>query len=177
MPKLNETQSILLAAAAQRDSGSLYPMPGSLTFSPRVANAITKLLSSALVEERETSDMAAFHRTDGDLNFGLFITTAGVDVIGIEPEGDDGTKNFSDATSPASPQSTQLETKTAQILALLSRSGGATLAELIDATSWLPHTTRAALTGLRKKGHNIERTKSGGNTCYRVIAPAAAEAA
>ena len=41
-------------------------------------------------------------------------------------------------------------TKTATVVALLGSDGGATLAELIAATGWLPHTTRAALTGLRK---------------------------
>jgi hypothetical protein len=34
----------------------------------------------------------------------------------------------------------------------LQRDCGATLEELIAATDWLPHTTRAALTGLRKRG-------------------------
>ena len=32
---------------------------------------------------------------------------------------------------------------------------GATLAELVAATGWLPHTTRAALTGLRKRGYAV----------------------
>ena len=59
-------------------------------------------------------------------------------------------------------------TKTAAIIALLKRNTGATLAELIAATGWLPHTTRAALTGLRKKGHVIERSKRGEATCYRI---------
>jgi site-specific DNA recombinase len=36
---------------------------------------------------------------------------------------------------------------------LLQRDCGATLEELIAATDWLPHTTRAALTGLRKRGY------------------------
>ena len=63
-------------------------------------------------------------------------------------------------------------TKTAAVIALLKRNTGATLAELIAATGWLPHTTRAALTGLRKKGHLIERSKRGEQTCYR-IAPGA----
>ena len=64
-------------------------------------------------------------------------------------------------------------TKNAAVIALLEREKGATLAELIAATSWLPHTTRAALTGLRKKGHAIERTKRGEETCYRIVAGAA----
>ena len=37
------------------------------------------------------------------------------------------------------------------------------------ATSWLPHTTRAALTGIRKKGHEVERMKRDDATCYRIV--------
>nr|MBA4769903.1 DUF3489 domain-containing protein [Sphingobium sp.] len=51
---------------------------------------------------------------------------------------------------------------------MLEREGGATLDELTSATSWLPHTTRAALTGLRKKGHDIDRRKRGDVTCYHL---------
>lgn len=58
--------------------------------------------------------------------------------------------------------------KIAQVLALLRRSEGATLAELVEATGWLPHTTRAALTGLRKKGHVLAKFKRGEVTCYRI---------
>ncbi len=43
---------------------------------------------------------------------------------------------------------------------------------MIEATNWLPHTTRAALTGLRKKGHEIERSKRDDTTCYRIVAKA-----
>lgn len=62
--------------------------------------------------------------------------------------------------SPARPS------KTAGVLALLRRDEGATLDELVAATNWLPHTTRAALTVLRKKGYAIERGKRGDTTCY-----------
>jgi DNA-binding transcriptional regulator PaaX len=31
----------------------------------------------------------------------------------------------------------------------------------------MPHTTRAALTGLKKKGHTIDRSKQGETSCYR----------
>lgn len=51
---------------------------------------------------------------------------------------------------------------------MVKRGEGATLAELVEATGWLPHTTRAALTGLRKKGHTIAKTKRGEATCYRI---------
>jgi DNA-binding MarR family transcriptional regulator len=58
--------------------------------------------------------------------------------------------------------------KIALVLDLLRRQEGATLAELIEATGWLPHSARAVLTGLRKKGHTIERAKRGELTCYHL---------
>ncbi len=59
--------------------------------------------------------------------------------------------------------------KTEKVLALLKRSEGAMLDELVEATGWLPHTTRAALTGLKKKGHRIERTKIDGVSRYSLV--------
>lgn len=66
------------------------------------------------------------------------------------------------ALSPRGPS------KISEVIALLKREGGATLAELIEATGWLPHTTRAALTGLRKKGHVIDKTSREGVTVYSI---------
>jgi hypothetical protein len=63
--------------------------------------------------------------------------------------------------------------KTAKVLSLLKRSEGTTLAELVEVTGWLPHTMRAALTGLRKKGHNIERAKVEGGSRYAIVGTAA----
>ena len=58
------------------------------------------------------------------------------------------------------------------MIALLQRADGATLAEMIEATGRLPHTTRAALTGLKKKGHAVEKAKRDDATCYRIAAKA-----
>ena len=60
------------------------------------------------------------------------------------------------------------ETKIDKVTALLKRKQGATLDEMVKATGWLPHTTRAAMTGLKKKGHIIERDKRGEFSCYRI---------
>ena len=56
--------------------------------------------------------------------------------------------------------------KIAQVIAMLERAGGATLTELVEMTGWLPHTTRAALTGLRKKGHVIGKESRDRVTVY-----------
>ena len=58
--------------------------------------------------------------------------------------------------------------KLAEVIDLLSREQGARIGELIAATNWLAHTTRAALTGLRKRGYEIERIRSDRITCYRI---------
>lgn len=51
---------------------------------------------------------------------------------------------------------------------MLKRSTGATLAELVATTGWLPHTTRAALTGLRKKGYMLDKQSRSGVTVYSI---------
>ena len=63
-------------------------------------------------------------------------------------------------------------TKRARLIGLLKAAGGADTATLSAALGWKQHSTRAALTGLRKAGFSIERTKSdGGNSaCYRITA-------
>ena len=59
---------------------------------------------------------------------------------------------------------------------LLSRKTGATAEEIGAATAWQPHSVRAYLTGLRKKGMIIEREeRRDGTKAYRLLkAPAAA---
>jgi len=57
-------------------------------------------------------------------------------------------------------------TKIACVITHLRREDGATLLELAAATKWQPHTIRAALTGLKRKGHLIEKGQRRGMTCY-----------
>ncbi len=59
-------------------------------------------------------------------------------------------------------------TKQNLVLDLLQRDGGVPLAAIVAATGWQNHTARAALTGLRKKGHAITRSKNDGETRYAV---------
>ena len=61
-------------------------------------------------------------------------------------------------------------TKTDQLIALLRRPEGASIEEMVETLGWLPHTARAALTGLKKKGHVIVRDKAGSVTVYKVSA-------
>jgi hypothetical protein len=59
--------------------------------------------------------------------------------------------------------------KLAQVIEHLQRADGATIPNLTEATGWLPHTTRAALTGLRKRGYAVIRERIGaGGSVYRI---------
>ena len=70
------------------------------------------------------------------------------------------------AAAPAMRQS-----KADLVLHLLQRTEGATIDQLIAATGGLPHTSRAALTGLKKKGHMVSSEKLEGQVrVYRVTA-------
>lgn len=75
-------------------------------------------------------------------------------------------------TPPAHPseigEAKKASSKIATVLELLARSDGTPVSELIEATGWLPHTIRAAITGLRKKGHSVQRIKRDGVTYYRL---------
>lgn len=75
----------------------------------------------------------------------------------------------SEEASSATPKQ---ESKTSLVLGLRQRPDGATIDQLAVATGWLPHTTRAALTGLKKKGHAVTSDKVEGRVrIYRVVAP------
>jgi len=68
------------------------------------------------------------------------------------------------ATAKAKPQ-----TKSDIVIALLDRAKGASLDEICKATNWQPHSARAFLTGLRKKGLVLAREQGADEgTIYRI---------
>lgn len=76
------------------------------------------------------------------------------------------------ANSPAPPPAAGKAPSKQECLAnMLVRDEGATLNQVIAVTGWLPHTTRAAMTGLRKKGYVIDSDKVDGVRTYRAVAP------
>lgn len=77
------------------------------------------------------------------------------------------------ATIEAAPP--KAESKTAIVTKLLTRARGATMDEMMTATTWQAHSVRAFLSGLRKKGSVLakEQRKSG-QLAYRMTKTAAA---
>jgi hypothetical protein len=61
-------------------------------------------------------------------------------------------------------------TKSATVRKMLRRASGATLAEITTVTTWQPHSARAFLSGIRKKGEPLQRdTRRDGTTCYKLM--------
>lgn len=80
--------------------------------------------------------------------------------------GDQVAPALATAIAPAAEPAAKPETKSARVIALLQRKEGATLEEMVGATGWLPHTTRAAMTGLKRKGQTITSIKADGVRRY-----------
>jgi hypothetical protein len=97
----------------------------------------------------------------------LVVTDAGLLAIGIEPVADPQPT----AAETPKPVNIRAGTKQAQIIALLQRPEGATIAEIVAATGWMAHTVRGVISGVLKKklGLAITVTKlEGRGSVYRI---------
>ncbi|TAL81646.1 MAG: DUF3489 domain-containing protein [Beijerinckiaceae bacterium] len=202
--KLTDSQLKLLTAAAEREDGAAsVPEKMKAVAANKVAQA---LIERKLMREiRAKPGMPIWRRDDEARCFSLVIMRAGRKALEMQtasaleqkaprqngqkaesvletpaPSDPEGSKEA--ASHPSANTSTKTcsarVTKKSKIIALLQRPEGASLEALIAATGWLPHTTRAALTGLRKSGYEIERRQEEGRgSIYRIVIPAASEAA
>ncbi len=60
------------------------------------------------------------------------------------------------------------QTKQSKLADMLRRKDGATIAQIMKAFSWQPHTARAAISGLKKRGEPVESAIKNGNRVYRI---------
>jgi len=76
-------------------------------------------------------------------------------------------------------QQSKPATKKAQLIRMLSRKAGADVAAISEKFGWLPHSTRAALTGLRKSGYELDAENPGNGKPlrYRITCKPTADAA
>jgi len=73
------------------------------------------------------------------------------------------------SVSVSSPDLPRASTKRAMLIGMIERAQGASVAEIGQRLGWLPHTVRAAITGLRHAGRDVTRSKNeSGQTVYRL---------
>src|SRR4051794_11665480 len=177
-PKLNDTQLIILSSASQREDG-LALLPEGVKGAAAKA-AITKLLGLGFLKEiRVKRDQPAWRTDEEEKPIGLKITKAGAAAIAVSEEYEVEEEAAEEPKAARKPKKRTAKettpsrgprqgTKKALVLSLLSRSKGATIDDLLSATGWLPHTTRAALTGLRNEGYEFAKSKNAEDeTVYR----------
>ena len=155
MTKLSDTQSVILSAAAQRTDRLALPLPKSLKggAAHKVVNAlIDKGLLKEVKANRKLNDPVWRETDDGRL-VTLVITDAGLAAIGIQPEAPEAPTSEAPAPQPATAKERKPRegTKQSQMIDLLRRPKGATLAEIVEATGWQQHTIRGAIAGALKK--------------------------
>ncbi|MDE3175017.1 MAG: DUF3489 domain-containing protein [Pseudomonadota bacterium] len=192
--KLSETQRDLLGAAAQRDDRFFTLPEGRRTTAAR--HAAAPLLAAGLAREIKARGDAPVWRSDKDSQcaFALKLTAAGMRAVAnlvevdesgsrgkasseAEPElgrterqSQEGKKEIANEPPTASRAAPRSGTKIDRVLKMLDRPEGATLEAMANATGWLPHTTSAALTGLRRRGYILERSRDDavGASVYRL---------
>ena len=177
--KLTDTQLAMLSAAAQREDRCLVALPKLKgAAAQRIAN---KLIFAGFVEEMEAKSKGPIWRRDTETGqaYALKLTVAGAaiglddgagsenaynetgaienrDQVAVSSEAATGDQPQSNEPTSVGPITPRGGSKLAQVIGLLQRDHGATIDELIAATGWLAHTTRAVLTGLRKRGYEVE---------------------
>ena len=197
MAKLTDTQLIVLSAAAARDDGvAIAPAKMNKAAASKVGSSL--VARKLMREARSKSGMPIWRKDNDDRPISLVITRAGRNAIGVDedaatdaPRPNNKRVETQDASTAkkrsvdrsaeelaARNAAPRAGTKQALMIEMLGAEKGATLDALVEATGWLPHTTRAALTGLRKRGFSIERThEEGSASVYRIVAAPAVAAA
>ena len=179
--KLTDAQLVMMSAAAQRKDRCLSA-PATIK-GAALTKVSAKLAKLGLAREIEAKPGAPIWRRDeAGQGYALKLTAAGLKAIAVD-EGSPEAIEPGEAPQPqtrnrARPdevgQLVQVATprdgsKLARVIELLRRADGATIVDLTQATGWLPHTTRAALTGLRQRGYPVIRERIGaGDSVYRI---------
>ena len=164
--KLTDTQRDVLLAAAEHTSGRIEIFPAHVKGGAR-ANVLQGLVTRGLAKALKT---------------GHCLTPAAYAALGLDAPAKEGAArtpkakpaNVADTAQPAA-KPIREGTKQAQVIAMLQRKGGATVAQIQAETGWLPHTVRGILSAaLRTKlGLDVTSAKTqGGERVYRIEASA-----
>ena len=156
MPKLTDTQTIILSAGAQRADNLAMPLPKGL-HGAAAKKVVTMMIGRGWLEEVDADlpkGEPLWRETGDGHGTTLVVTDAGLLAIGIEPV-ETETKAAIDepTTTRAAPKLPipRAGTKQAMLIEMLRRPEGAAIAEIVEATGWMAHTARGAIAGALKK--------------------------
>jgi hypothetical protein len=179
----SDTQSLILSRAATRPGNLALPLPERLV-GAAAKMVVGKMIARGWLEEVEANlrrGEPMWRETGDGHGTTLIATEAGLEAIGIEPVVASAVASARKAkakaepapydTDTAKPVAIRAGTKQAQIIAMLQRPEGATIAEMVEATSWQSHTVRGSISGALKKKLGLPITAEkveGRGTVYRI---------
>ncbi len=189
--KLTDTQLVILSSAAGREDRTALPIPASVKLKGATLDkALDGLCKKDLLAERPADLGAETWRGTGiGERTTLVITDAGLEAIGVQSQGPADvppdqprpagrrsrtagrSKPKSKRVKPtehASKPSPRAGTKLDKVIAMLRRKSGASVSDIAATTGWQPHTVRAALSGLRKRGLGLIREKGRDGSVHRI---------
>ena len=190
MLKLTETQTIILSCAATRPDNLAMPLPKGL-HGAVAKTVITKMIKQGWLDEVEANlhrNEPLWRETGDGHGTTLLATAAGLEAFGIEPvvvntatdlrkakvENDMHAAPSAACDSDAhKPVAIRTGTKQAQIIALLQRPEGASIAEIVETTGWMSHSIRGLISGGLKKKLGlpvVTEKQDGRGTVYKLDA-------
>jgi hypothetical protein len=181
MTKLTDSQLVVLSSAAARDDG-IAVIPNKMNKAAASKVAASLVARKLMREVRSKPDIPIWGKDEADRLISLKITRAGRDAIGVEGRIAENSPPASKVDSGSNPSAARgpsgvatavaprAGAKQAQVIQMLSAKTGASLESLVEATGWVPHTTGAALIGLRKSGYSVERIREESkSSLYRIV--------
>ena len=154
MTKLTDTEQVILTATA-RNNGTVPTRERSKSKAdPRAYGAaIASLMRKGILEPRGPAREGDYAK-DGQ----KLVLTKNANEDDTAPAGGKKTKE----------RKTREGTKQALVIEMLRRPQGATIAEIVEATSWASHTTRGFMAGALKKKLGLTITSEKDETRGRI---------
>ena len=156
MPKLTDTDLVILSAAARRGDGTALPLPKALGIKGEAATrTLDGLRKKGLLDEKPTARKAGAWRESKDgQRMMLVITDSGLKAIDGESAVQPRKQSDPARSRPKQPRpepAVRQGTKQALLVDLLKSRSGATIDEAVAATGWQAHSVRGAISGTLKK--------------------------